>query len=265
MGKVASAVTLAVLVALALSLPAAAQTNDNDYTPLNSRIRRSQQFPTLPTPNFVPYEKMSKVERDQGRSMLNQFSKCLYNRSHSGALELLDKTDFGFVNFTQIGLEPDKAAKIYGFHDCLGRVATSNNSGVALQYTALSLRMWMLRAAYLADYPKGPTWVKAGNVVEARKFPLSANNPLVKAEMAFADCVVSTDPVNADFFYRTGSGSAEEGEAVKDLTPALSACLPHGQKVQLTPDSLRIVLGEGLWQAANHNGPAPAAATQAGG
>jgi hypothetical protein len=252
-------------ISLALPTPTFAQTNDNDYTPLNSRIRRSQQFPTLPTPNFVPYEKMSKVERDQGRSMLNQFSKCLYNRSNSRSLELLDKTDFGFVNFTQIGLEPDKAAKIYGFHDCLGRVAASNNSGVALQYTALSLRMWVLRAAYLADYPKGPTWVKAGNVVEPRKFPLSANNPLVRAEMEFADCVVSTDPVNADFFYRTGSGSAEEGEAIKDLTPSLSACLPQGQKVQLTPDSLRIVLGEGLWQAANHNGPALAETSQPGG
>jgi hypothetical protein len=252
-------------ISLALPAPAFAQTNDNDYTPLNSHIRRTQQFPTLPTPNFVPYEKMSKVERDQGRSMLNQFTKCLYNRSQSGALELLEKTDFGFYDFKQIGMEMDKAVKIYGFHDCLNRVAASNNSGVALQYTAQSLRMWMLHAAYLANYPKGPTWVKAGNVVEPRTYPLSTNNRLVQAEMAFADCVVSTDPVNADFLYRTVGGSPEEGEAVKDLTPTLGACLPQGQKVQLTPDSLRVVLGEALWHAANHNGPAPAVAAPAGG
>jgi len=51
-------VAMVALVSVALSAPVSAQTNGNDYTPLNSRIRHDRQFPYEPPPKFVPSEKM---------------------------------------------------------------------------------------------------------------------------------------------------------------------------------------------------------------
>jgi hypothetical protein len=256
-GKLAAA--LAVLSMLAA--PLAAQTNDNDYTPLNTRIRHDRQFPLSPPPNFVPPEKMGKVERDLTRSMANQFSRCLFRRSQSDSLALLDKTDFGFVNFSQIGMDGEKAMKIYGFHDCLGRVAEANNTGVAMRFYPMNLRQWLIQAAYLNAYPHGPTWLKPGYVMEARSYPLSATVPTVHAFMDLADCIVTSDPFNADYFYRTMPGSDAEKEALGALVPSVGPCLPQGMQMRLQPEELRNWMGEGLWQAANHSVPAPSDAS----
>jgi hypothetical protein len=253
------------LLAPVLPAPGFAQSNDNDYTPLNSRIRHDKQFPLEPRPNFVPLEKMGKVERDWMHSMANQLAKCLYRRSNEAALDFLDKTDFGFVNFKQIGLDDAKALRIYGFQDCLNRVADSNSSSVAVQFHASNLRQWMLQAAYFGRYPIGPTWLKPGYVIGPRKFPLSQGNAGVMMPMDFADCVVAADPYNADYFFRTVAGSAEEKEALNGLTPSLGPCLPQGMRIQLDPRALRVWIGEGLWQAANHSGPAPDDAPKAPG
>jgi hypothetical protein len=250
------AVTLVVgLALLSLSASSLAQTNDNDHTPLGTRIHKDRQFPYEPPPLHVPPDKMGKVTRDWSRAMLTQFGKCLYNRSKGDSLELLNKTDFGFRDFKQIGMDTAKATKIYGFDDCLRRVADSNSSSVLLTYSAMGLRQWLIQAAYFDRYPKGPSWLVPGNVVGARRYPLSDQYTDVKMQMDFADCVVARDPNNADYFYRTPSGSAEEQEAVATLTPSLGPCFPRGAHVQLSPAELRALIAEGLWQAANHSAP----------
>jgi hypothetical protein len=245
-------------MAAVLPVPCIAQTNDNDRTPLGTRIKKDRQFPYQPPMLHVPLEKMSKASRDWSRAMLSQFGKCLYNRSRGDSLDLLDKTDFGFRDFQQIGMDMPKAVRIYGFDDCLHRVAEANQSGVLLSYSPMGLRQWLIQAAYMDQYPKGPAWLKPGNVVEARTYPLSKEHRDVQMQMDLADCVVAADPNNADYFYRTPSGSAEEKDAVETLTPSLAPCLPHGAQVQLSPALLRALIGEGLWQAANHSGPPPA-------
>jgi hypothetical protein len=261
----AACVTVSAILLAALAAPTLAQSNDNDNTPLGSRIRHARQFPFDPPANRVPLEKMSKVQKDQSRAMMNLFSKCVYNRSRTGALELLDKTDFGFADFKQIGLDNDKAAKIYGFHDCLGRVAERNETGVEMRYNAPSLRQWVIQAAYLETYAKGPTWIRPGYVIAAREYPLSAGNPGVQTAMDFADCVVAADPYSADYLFRTVSGTPEEKEALAALEPSLGPCLPQGLRIRFDPDMLRVWMGEALWQAANHSVPAPAEEAKPGG
>lgn len=246
------------IAVVGLALPAFAQSNDNDYTPLNSRIKHDRQFPLEPPPHFVPPDRMDKVERDEAKSMENQFGKCLYHRSMEGAVALLNKTDFGFSNFAQIGLDANKAMRIYGFSDCLTRVADTHNTSVAMRFYPANLRQWLIHAAYLDQYPKGPTWLRPGYVIQARAYPLSQANPAVRAQMDLADCVVSTDPNNADFFFRTVSGSDDEKQAMDKLAPELGPCVPQGVRLQISPALLRVWIGEGLWQAANHSVPAPA-------
>lgn len=243
-------------VAVVLSPSASAQSNNDDFTPLNSRIKRDRQFPT--ELHNAWGDQQTAVNRARSRAMLNQFSRCLYNRSREDSLELLRKTDAGFVNFEQIGLDNDRAARNYGFADCLRRVANTQGVGVQLRWSAFGLRQWLVQEAYFAQYGDGPSWVKPGIVIGPRDYPLSAQQANVQAAMDLSDCVVAADPYTADFFYRTVAGSEDEARALEALRPVLGSCLPRGQQVQLDPFMVRVWVGESLWHAATHSGPASA-------
>jgi hypothetical protein len=244
------------LVAAALPAPAFAQGNDDDYTPLNSRIKRDRQFPTEPSRTFAQRD-LTRVERQQSRDMAGQFAYCLYDRSNEDALSLLRRTDYGFVNFEQIGMENGRAAKVYPIDTCLSRVARTHDTGVSLRWTPASIRRWMLQAAYARQYPNGATWLVPGNVIRARTFPLSANNPRVTQVVDVADCLVAGDPHTADFFFRSASGSAEEREALQPLAAALGPCLPQGLRLEISPPVLREWVGEALWHASQNSAPPP--------
>jgi hypothetical protein len=251
---------LGAALAITAAAPAAAQGNDNDYTPLNSRIKRNRQFP-LDLPSRFDPARTTKLMRERSKTMLSQLTVCLYNRSRQDSLALLERTDLGFVDFRQIDLEPNRAVRIYGFSDCLRRVANSNNTDVQLRFTPGALRQWLLQEAYLDRYRDGPSWVKPGNVIAERFLPLSQNLISIRAPLDFADCVVETDPYGADDFFRATAGSEDEKSAIQKLVPSLGSCLPQGQQMEVNPAGLRVWLGEALWHAANHSAP-PAAGGQ---
>ena len=253
---------LGALLLVAEAAQVAAQSNNNDYTPLNSRIRRDRQFP-LDLPSRFDPARSTRLMRERSKDMLVQLTGCLYNRSHEDSLSLLERTDMGFADFAQIGLETDRAVRIYGFSDCLRRVANTHRLDVQVRFTPGALRQWLLQEAYLDRYPEGPSWVRAGNVIAERQLPLSQANAAVRGSLDFADCVVQADPFNADDFFRAVPGSADEKAAIQALTPSLGPCLPQGMQVELTPAALRVWIGEALWHAANHSGP-PTAEPQAG-
>jgi hypothetical protein len=240
--------------------PARAQGNDDDYTPLNSRIRRNRQFPTS---IISPYRgEVGSATRERSKKMMGQFTRCLYNRSNEDALDLLARTDYGFVDFAQINLENDRAARTYGFQDCLRRVAESNNSGVTLRWTAFGLRRWLIEQAYFDRYPDGPSWLREGYVIDERAFPLSSASQPVAVAMELADCMVAADPVTADYLFRIEAGSEREAELIDKLVPSIQPCLPAGQRIEITPEILRAWIGEGLWHASQHTSPPPAEASQ---
>lgn len=254
----AIALCLAAAAVCVVATPILAQGNDNDYTPLNSRIRRQQQFPTDIVNRW--HAETSAVSRARNRAMLNQFSKCVYGHSRENSMSLLEKTDFGFVNFSQIEMDAERAMRVYGFADCLSRVANTHGSGVQLRFSASALRMWLVQEAYFDRYQDGPTWIVAGNVIDERTYPLSDQQRSVRAAMDLADCVVAADPYTADFFYRTAGGSDEETRSLQTLAEALGPCLPQGQQFSLNPQQLRPWIGEALWHASTSSHAAPAAA-----
>lgn len=243
------------LALLTSATPVLAQSNNNDYTPLNSRIRRDRQFPTEPRTLIDP-RTISETGRARSQNMADQFAHCIWDRSNEDGLDLLARTDFGFMTFTQIGVDNERIAELYPVSTCLSRVANRQNTGVRLSYNAPSMRRWYLQAAYLETYPDGPSWVVPGHVVGERSYPLSANNAAVHTALNFADCVVGEDPHAADYFFRTNPDSPEQRTAIRQLTPALGPCLPDGQQIELNPADLRVWVGEALWHAARTIAPA---------
>lgn len=255
-------IILVLAAACTLTVDVAAQSNDDDYTPLNSRIRREQKYPLDVMARWR--DDLGPVTRARSRAMMTQFSKCMYNRSREGAIELLGKSDYGLNDFAQLGLERDRAMRTYGFENCMTRVANTHDTGVLLRFNAGSLRLWLVQEAYFDRFPDGPGWVREGMQAGERAFPLSAENPSVRWAMAFADCVVATDPFTADFLFRTPTGSPEERRALEVLGPLMSPCLPQGQQIELQIPLVRAWIGEALWHAATTSVPvSPAAAAGA--
>lgn len=242
--------------------PVQAQGNDNDYTPLNSRIRRDRQFPTTP-PSIFTRRQLSDAGRARSRNMVDLFANCLWSRSNENGRDFLGRTDLGFNNYEQIGIDRNEIRDHYPIETCLQRVARFNNSGVLLNYTPDSMRRWYIQAAYLDMWQDGPTWLVPGYTVASRALPLSQNNTNVVMLLDFADCVVANDPNAADYFFRTGIDSAEEDVAIQQLVPALSACLPDGQTMSMAPGEVRVLMGEALWHAANNSVPVAAEAALA--
>lgn len=250
-------VLILLLAALSLVVPdiAAAQGNDDDYTPLNSRIRRAQKYPTELAMRWR--NDLGAASRSRSRAMMTQFSKCMYDRSHEDAIQLLAKSDYGLNDFAQLGVERDRAMRTYGFDNCMRRVANTNSTGVVLRFSPGALRQWVLQEAYFDRFPESPTWVQDGMQAGERVFPLSAQNGPVRNAIALADCVVAADPFTADYFFRTTAGSPEEQRALEVLGPLMAPCIPQGQQVQLQIPLVRAWIGEALWHAATTSVPVP--------
>ncbi|GAA0279714.1 hypothetical protein GCM10009127_21050 [Alteraurantiacibacter aestuarii] len=244
-----------------LSAPAAAQSNNDDYTPLNSRIKRDRAFPLIPPASWTA-GRNSEVNRRRGRDMEEQFSRCVFTRSREDSYELLNKTDFGFVNWDQIGMNARDGAENFNFQYCLSRVARTQQSGVYMTWNAESLRRWLIRASYFDRHDDGPDWIVPGNVVTERTYPLSERYLQVRTAMALADCIVGNDPYTADLYYRTVPASDDELAVLQTLVPAIGPCIPEGQEFELEPFAMRVWLGEALWHASTNNGPAPAEPSQ---
>tara|TARA_A100001391_G_scaffold53249_3_gene32530 strand:- start:66367 stop:67176 length:810 start_codon:yes stop_codon:yes gene_type:complete len=234
---------------------AQAQSNNNDYTPLNSRIRRSTPLPTEPR-NVWQSRPLTDVQRARSNSMIDQMARCIWSRSNEMGLDFLARTDFGFTDFSEIGIEQGDVAKIYPIETCLSRVAQNANNSVMLRFDAANMRRWYLQAAYFDRFDDGPTWIQPGLSVGERNLPISADRPEVIAALAFADCVVAQDPYGADFFFRTAPRSDEELEVIQSLVPAMSVCLPEGQELEIDRDAMRQWVGEGLWHISGNLVPA---------
>lgn len=252
-------VTTVVLASLALLHGGIvlAQGNDNDYTPLNSRIRRDRVFPTE-NPIRWPENEMSRVARERSNHLGDILSRCLWDRSNERSLNTLAQTDFGFNAFEQIGIPSSEAARRFSFPTCMRRVANNSSTGIILRWSPLTLRGWLLQQAYFDRYPDGPTWLVPGASIAERVLPLSANDVGVIQAMDLADCMVATNPVDADFLFRTARDSADEAGAVARLMPAITECVPEGQQIDFSRADLRAWLGEGLWHASQHSAPVQA-------
>lgn len=259
--------SFAIVMGLMAGLPAApglavkAQAQDShndldDRTPLNSRIPRSRPLPTEPRSVWMPRQ-LSDAQRARGRTMVDQMARCLWGRSNEDGLDLLARTDFGFMSFEQIGIPTGEVSEHYAISTCLNRVARNANSGVMLRFDAPSMRRWYIQAAYFDRNEDGPEWIRPGYVVAEREYPLSGDNLPVQVAMNFADCLVVQDPHGADYLFRTAPGSDEEMAAIQGLIPAMQPCLPQGQQMEIDPYALRVWVGEGLWHASNNLVPAP--------
>jgi hypothetical protein len=243
---------LSISAMLALAVPVSAQDSGDEpdremVTPLGSHVSRP-----APPLNF------RAINEERAKGLVSAFSECLYEKAPDEVVSFLERSDFGLVNFAQMGETAESLTNKLKIDDCMTRAVRRHGqpgSTTRLQMSAANLRNYALRSAYLGTYPDGPTWIHGDQEVQVDplSLPLSQGRNDIIGLMNFADCIVAGDPQWADFFFRTGDGSKSEGEAIQALMPTLSACLPEGQEITLTPTSLRVMLSEGVWHVAMSN------------
>jgi hypothetical protein len=113
-----------------------------------------------------------------------------------------------------------------------------------------ALRAMMLERSYLAHNPTVPAWLGKAASPPIRRFVSSGPDlPRAQVAAAFADCVVTAAPREADALIRTLPDSEAEKAAIRPLVPHLAPCITEGMQVSLQPAQLRSLVADGLWAA----------------
>ncbi len=243
------------LCALALALPGSAAIVTFANVPAHAQ---SEQAPeremSMPTGSRIareiPRQRMTTVNRDRRSGTMSRYAACAYESSPELAARIIYETDYGFSSFEQFEVSPADIFEELELSDCLGEAVRRSGRSIQMGLRPGNLRFMMLQHDYFARFPDGASWVATFTEAPERVLPLSANNSLVRSSLFFADCVVDSDPVAADFYYRTEGEGDLEDEALEQLMPSLGPCLPEGSQIELSPYSLRVLLGEGLHHAA---------------
>ncbi len=112
----------------------------------------------------------------------------------------------------------------------------------------------LYRALYFRDFGEDHEMAPVAMTV-----PTSASD----SWQTFGDCVVRTDPRNAQAFLLADPATPEEAAALEGVRPALAACISPEQQVGFSPARLQAVLARALYQRATFEAtPAASAARE---
>jgi len=176
-----------------------------------------------------------------GAVELRRLAMCEIRRSPGYARALLDSM-------------PDSNVEFRISH-AIGKVIENCLSDYrpAIQFNGAALRGAVAEAFYLADHPTAPDFAAAKP--EDAALPAawltakrSADQTSEVIAQDFGQCVVVTDPADADALIRTEPRSAAEDAVVARLQPHLSPCLMQGQTYHLDVTALRSYLAQGLYR-----------------
>lgn len=132
------------------------------------------------------------------------------------------------------------------------RQLESDNCMVAARIDApdTALRGSIFAALYRAEFAvEGETLASPGPdfKAEAAGQPADVAQAYI-ASRTFAECVVRANEADARALVLAQPGSAAESAAVTALTPAVSACLPAGQTLELSKSTLVKLVAEMLFR-----------------
>jgi len=204
----------------------------------------AQLKPEVQTGSLIPV-KPRTLEREDAGVVRKHFAQCVYRSAKPKVVALLDHSDAVAVDLP--GAHIKNVSAELNMESCLGDEVGINENALGMKFSVNTLRDLLAEEAYLANDRTPPSLPSAVPPLDA-KF-VSTGDGLARAQAltAFADCAVTGDLADADALLRTTPGSDQERAAAVALAPGLGKCLVQGQKVSLTPMSIRALLSYGLW------------------
>ncbi|MGN6278132.1 MAG: hypothetical protein ACTHM8_05365 [Sphingomonas sp.] len=172
------------------------------------------------------------------RVTLSKFMRCVMNRHEYKILPLLERP-VGALR------EPNWAA--LADDDCL------EVSG-SLKFAPMLMRGEIYNILYRKEFGgTQPVTSFAGapqiNYPFADPVPSDSKDAnTYKLEMALGDCTARAQPEEARSLVMSDVESSEEQSAVQALVPAISACLPKGQTLNMNKSTIRAFVAESLYR-----------------
>ena len=160
------------------------------------------------------------------RKVMEQFAVCTYRNQ----AKLVEKR----VLTPVVGAHPDMSG--IARSECL-------NYG-ELRFDPVIFRGSLFAVMYRKRFAQMVPNVATAPVVKYQDDP----NTLYSVSMRFADCVVRSDPGNADLLVRAFPVTKAEADALKAIMPAMSACISKGRSSSMHKSTLRGFIVESLFK-----------------
>lgn len=212
----------------------------------------SELEPEVPTGSRIPLKPVV-IADDKTRNLIKDFGRCIYIKNPSLAEQVLLHSDPSNLDLSRVGLAGDQLFKKFGLRSCLGNTMAIDHNEALFRFSPDMLRTMLAEEAYLNNNKQAITIAAdATEMVGERVFFEDKPNSRARSLAGFSDCVIFHGTEDADALVRSKPASAEETSAVQALIPAISACLYEGDKIDLTPASIRGFVADGLWTRSHY-------------
>ncbi|MFA5969009.1 MAG: hypothetical protein WC816_07185 [Sphingomonas sp.] len=181
------------------------------------------------------------------------FAACVYRRHKALAQTLLEHSDQAKIDAT--GAQIKDFGEQFDMSHCLGDEVGAGQLSLGYRFGPTLLRAMMAEEAYLDTNRTAPQLSASATENVARTY-FATDEALLRAQAwgQFSDCIVFHDVAMADALLRTTPASDAEHDAAAALAPSLGACLVQGQKLSLSPASIRQFVADGMWMRFGHSG-----------
>ncbi|RGP40660.1 hypothetical protein BPTFM16_00947 [Altererythrobacter insulae] len=198
------------------------------------------------------------LDPDLVRQMTKDFGECLYDGREKQSDALLAASDYLAIDYENIGDASKMLSDRKFLNFCLGRAMTVRQRKVGMTISNKAIRTALVEAAYLDQYRDRDEPIElpesAPEVLPNRFFVEGESVDDARAIASFSDCIVLNAPKEAHVIVHTDPASKEERAAINEIVPALGGCLPSGREMELTLESIRAMVADGLW-ARSYYGP----------
>lgn len=198
------------------------------------------------------------LDPDIVRQMTKDFGDCLYDGRTKHSVALLAASDYLAIDYNSLGDAEEMLDDRRFLNFCLGRAMTVRQRKVGMTISNKAIRTSLVEAAYLDEHKDEdePISIPEGapEVLPNRYFVEGETADDARAIASFADCIVFNAPAEAHAIVHTDPASDEERAAINAIVPALGGCLPAGNEMELTVESIRAMVADGLW-ARSYYGP----------
>jgi hypothetical protein len=213
--------------------------------PLAAAPAHAQLKPETRTGSIIPVKPKPVAKKDAG-VITKGMARCLYRGATPQALALLENSDAVAVDLAAAKIK--NMIRDLRMERCLGDQVGFDQSALSMRTNPPLIRDMLAEEAYLARNRTAPS-VPTSFAPLQTKF-VSTGAGLLEAQRmeTFTDCAVRKDVAGADVLLRTTPASDAERSAARALAPALGGCLVRGQKVALSPGSIRAFVAYAMWR-----------------
>lgn len=197
----------------------------------------------------IPH-KLEPLSKEEFADMRKKLGICVIERNKALVAKFLANSDSVTTDYAAVGIPAQGFVFAFKMDVC-----QKFNPPQMAQYIAKPgiLRSILLEQTYLAHEPSAPQQLlnDKGEPAPspARKYVSKADQLASAASYGeLADCTAQNGTALADTVLRTGAGMPEERTAAVALAPVIGQCIPAGLDIKLTPDTIRALAAEGLWQ-----------------